>query len=268
MFNHTKNEQLAAGKKFGTYIDSPTYWDSFGQDYVFQRIPVNPLCNQYIKHFYDQFLSLALGRLNLNNTLRILKVDLWNEGIETSRDILGQLKNYDTVGFDLSWAVCKHAKNRLPNTGVVHATCQTLPFASDNFDLVLDLSTIDHIPFDKAKEVFTEYYRVLKPNGLLAVAFWQSNLVTKYVKNVDPDQLFFERKKVAASLEEIGFEIVHSYDTGALLTMIDCNLWLGQFLFWRLKAAFREKLLTSAAKVEPYIINWLGGLHVFYAYHP
>ncbi len=267
MFNHTKNEQQAE-KRFPTYVDTPIYWDTFGQDYVLQKVSVNPLCTQYIKHFYNQFLTLALGRLDLNSDMRILKVDLWNEGIETSRDILGQFKNYDTVGFDLSWTVCRHAKKRLSNAGIVHATCKSLPFASGNFDLVLDLSTIDHIPFSEATGVLSEYYRVLKPGGLLALAFWQSNIATKYVKHIDPDQLFFNSKKVANSLKNIGFEIVDSYNTGALLTFIDCNLWLGQFLFWRLKTVFEDRLFISAAKVEPYLLNLLGGLHIFYAYHP
>jgi SAM-dependent methyltransferase len=198
----------------------------------------------------------------------VLKVDLWNEGVETTRDVLGKFANVDAVGFDFSKTICHMAKNRLHNSSVTQATCQNLPFASEKFDLVLDLSTIDHIPFVYAGEVFSEYYRVLKPEGLLAMAFWRSNVITKYFLHSPTEQLYFDEKKVARELEDNGFRIVSSYDIGSLLTITESNLWLGPFLFWRLKAAFEDRLFTSVAKIEQYILNMMGGLHVFYARHP
>jgi SAM-dependent methyltransferase len=211
---------------------------------------------------------LALGRIKLNSKSRILKVDLWNEGVETSRDILSHFEGFQTVGFDLSKCICRMANERLRGTGILQATCQTLPFAGKGFDLVLDLSTIDHIPFSKTKVIFNEYFRVLKPKGLLAIAFWQSNLATKYILQADPDQFYFDSKRVAESLEDSGFNIIESYNTGLLLTVKNCNFWLGQFMFWRLKTVFEDQLLASSAKLEPYLINWLGGLRVYYACHP
>jgi hypothetical protein len=109
---------------------------------------------------------------------------------------------------------------------------------------------------------------VLKPKGLLAIAFWQSNIVTKYFLYAPAEQRYLDKKKVAAELEDNGFCIVSSYDIGSLLTITESNLWLGPFLFWRLKAAFEDRLFSSVAKLEPYIVNMMGGLHVFYARHP
>ena len=255
-------------KRAATCVDTASYWDKYTTEYLSKQTATNVCSRQYIKSFYNQLVVLALRRLNLTKDTRILKVDLWNEGVETSRDILGNMPDFDTVGFDFSKNVCRLAKNRLDHSGVVQAACRTLPFSSGNFDLLLDLSTIDHIPFAKTKEIFAEYYRVIKPKGLLAVAFWQSNLATKYLLHVDPEQLYFDRKKVAGVLEELGFEIVDSYNTGALLSVMDSNFWLSQFLFWRLKTVLEDKLFTSTARWEPYFSNWLGGLHVFYARHP
>jgi ubiquinone/menaquinone biosynthesis C-methylase UbiE len=208
-----------------------------------------------------------MGRLG-NNRPKVLKADLWNEGIETSRDVLGQFEKYETVGFDVSKTVCQHAKRRLRKPGLLQATCQALPFSSNSFDLVLDLSTIDHMPFATSQKVLTEYYRVLKPQGLLAIAFWQSNIATKYLMSANPDQLYFDRKQIAKSLEQIGFEIVDSYNLGSLLTIMESNFWLGQVMFWQLKAVFKDSLIKFTTKVEPYTINYLGGLHVFYSVHP
>jgi SAM-dependent methyltransferase len=249
-------------------MDTSAYWDRYTTEYLSNQTATNACSRRYIKLFYNQLVALALNRLNLTKETRILKVDLWNEGVETSRDILGNLPVFDTIGFDFSKNVCRLAKNRLDHSGVVQAACRSLPFSSENFDLLLDLSTIDHVPFAKTKEIFAEYYRVIKPEGLLAVAFWQSNLATKYLLHVDPEQLYFDSKKVAGALEELGFEIIDSYNTGALLTVMDSNFWLSQFLFWRLKTVFEDKLFTSTARWEPYLSNWLGGLHVFYARHP
>lgn len=257
----------AGGSGVAACLDTASYWENVADQYVKHK-GGNECSHQYIKFFYNQFVALALGRLNVTRETRILKVDLWNEGVETSRDVLGNLGGVQSFGFDFSKTVCHLAKQRLPNAGIAQATCSTLPFASAKFDLILDLSTIDHIPFSKTKEIFDEYYRVLKPQGLLAVAFWQSNTATKYFLHVDPEQLYFDSKKFAASLENTGFEIVDSYNLGALLTIIDGNFWLGQFLFWRLKTAFEDRLFTSAARVEPYILNWLGGLRVIYARRP
>ncbi len=268
MLGQRKNGKIeGSGSRVAACLDSASYWEDVVDAYVKHK-GGKACSHQYIKFFYNQLVALALGRLNVTRETKILKVDLWNEGVETSRDILGNLRNVESFGFDFSKTVCRLAKQRLHDTAVTQATCRKLPFASQKFDLLLDLSTIDHIPFSKTKEIFEEYYRVLKPKGMLAIAFWQSNIATKYFLHVDPEQLYFDSKKVAYSLEEIGFKIVDSYNIGALLTIIDCNFWLGQFLFWRLKTAFEDKLFTSAARVEPYIFNWLGGLRVFYAYHP
>ncbi len=267
MLGHGAVKGKLQSAKMAVSQDTASYWDDLVTKYMKNR-GGKECSHQYIASFYNQLVLLALGRLKVTKDTKVLKVDLWNEGVETSRDILGNLGGLETYGFDFSRAVCRLANQRLNNAGITQATCHSLPFAKEKFDLLLDLSTIDHVPFSKTREIFSEYYRVLKPQGLLAVAFWQSNIATKYFLRVDPEQLYFDNKKVATSLEDVGFEIVESYNIGALLTIIDCKFWLGQFLFWRLKAAFEDKLFTSAARVEPYFFNWLGGLRVFYAIHP
>lgn len=249
-------------------LDNASYWDNYSAGYLSNNQISKGQINLYIKAFYYQLVSLALSRLEENKKPRILKIDLWNEGVETSRDILGKFGKTDAFSFDLSKNICCLAKERLNEVGIVQATCQNIPYASSNFDLLLDLSTIDHIPFNKTTQVFEEYYRLLKPKGMLAIAFWQSNIATKYLLHIDPEQLYFDSKKVANSLEKIGFKIVASYNLGALITLHECNFWIGDFLYWRLKRVFDERLFNWSAKLEPYIYNWLGGLRVYYAIHP
>jgi len=249
-------------------LGSMNYWDSSITTYAVERRNIQEWTTQYIKTFYQLLVNRALGQLKPGNNPRILKVDLWNEGVETSRDILGGFRAQDVVGFDFSKTICRLAKRRLKTSDVAQATCHSLPFASDRFDLVLDLSTIDHIPFRDVSLIFGEYFRVLKPGGLLAVAFWRQNLVTKYFMHKPAEQFYFDKRKVAQELENNGFQIVNSYDIGSLLTITENNLWLGPFLFWQLKSVFEDRLLNSVAKLEQYVLNMMGGLHVFYARHP
>jgi len=268
LVSHFNSKRNPSVNRVASCLDNASYWDNYTAGYLGNNQISKGQINLYIKAFYYQLVSLALSRLEKNKKPKILKIDLWNEGVETSRDILGKFGYADAFSFDLSKNICCLAKNRLNEVGIVQATCQNIPYASSNFDLLLDLSTIDHIPFNKTQQVFEEYYRVLKPKGMLAIAFWQSNLATKYLRHIDPEQLYFDSKKVAKSLEKIGFDIVASYNLGALLTLRECNFWMGEFLYWRLKAAFDERLFSWSAKLEPYVYNWLGGLHVYYAIHP
>jgi len=249
-------------------LGNMSYWDNRVTNYEVERKNIQEWTHQYIKIFYQQLVNRALGQLKSTKNLHVLKVDLWNEGVETTRDILGNFASVDAVGFDFSKRICRMAKNRLHSSNVTQATCQSLPFASEKFDLVLDLSTIDHIPFAYADEVFSEYYRVLKPKGLLAMALWRSNIITKYFLHTPAEQLYFDVKKVANELEVNGFRIISSYNTGSLLTITESKLWLGPFMFWRMKTAFEDKLFSSVAKLEQYVLNIMGGLHVFYARHP
>lgn len=253
---------------FSSCDSSMSYWDNYVNSYFLARKQSPEWTHQYIRAFYLQLVNRALGQLTSKKNLRVLKVDLWNEGVETTRDILGSFPSVDGIGFDFSSKICRLAKNRLRNTGIAQATCQNLPFASGKFDLVLDLSTIDHVPFSGVGKIFGEYFRVLKPKGLLATAFWRSTAVTKYFLRPHEDQFYFDANKVARALEESGFSIVSSYDIGSLLTIMESNFWLGQFVFWRLKRAFEDRLLTSVARVEQYFLNTMGGLHVFCARHP
>jgi SAM-dependent methyltransferase len=249
-------------------LGSMNYWDNSITAYNVDRVNIQDWTNQYIKKFYQLLVNRALSQLKPGRKPQILKVDLWNEGVETSRDVLGGFAAQDAVGFDFSKTICRLAKNRLKSHNVAQATCHSLPFASDRFDLILDLSTIDHIPFSDVGHVFREYYRVLKPGGLLAVAFWRSNLVTKYFMHKPPDQYYFEEKNTAGELQKAGFRIENSYAIGSLLTITENNLWLGPFMFWRLKSVFKDRFVDSVAKIEQSSLNMMGGLHVFNARHP
>ncbi len=109
----------------------------------------------------------------LNEEPRVLKVDLWNEGIDFERNILQHLKGYDKklYGIDISFKVCALAKKHTSNVNVSTGTIEALAFKSESFNMLLDLSTLDHMPKEKVGTVIAEYNRVLCQSGIFVLVF-------------------------------------------------------------------------------------------------
>jgi len=109
-------------------------------------------------------VSLARSYLEDKTDARTLKTDLWNEGKKNERffsDSPGV-----NFGIDISGEVCGLAKEKVGDKiRVVNANIGALPFRDRSFDIVLDISTIDH--FDSPESAVREYHRILKPGGVV-----------------------------------------------------------------------------------------------------
>jgi SAM-dependent methyltransferase len=150
-----------------------------------------------------------------------LKTDLWNEGVETNRCVVGTLEErYDflsMVGIDISRPNCQQAKDRLRRTDIINADIRALPFARENFDMIFDVSTIDHVPPTEAQEVLDEYWRVLKKSGMFLVIFWYAggllSLSHKLHKPSEferaPYRYYFPVKAIEASMR--GFQLLDKF---------------------------------------------------------
>ncbi len=104
--------------------------------------------------------------------LRILKVDCWNEGIDLERNILAHLQEGNKLyAMDLAHETCLMAKKNTKNIFVNNGSIEMIPFKDCSFDLLLDLSTSDHLPKEKLPQVFQEYNRVLEKKGIVILVF-------------------------------------------------------------------------------------------------
>jgi SAM-dependent methyltransferase len=138
----------------------------------------------YIGQSILDVVNIAFRHVGKNG-LTVLKTDLWNEGIETNRDVLGRLEDAENTSFvavDISRTVCRFAKDCLSKSSIVQADILNMPFKPDSFDAVLDLSTIDHIPADRIHAVMDEYQRVTKKFGILLLLFWRDSEATKLIQ--------------------------------------------------------------------------------------
>lgn len=92
---------------------------------------------------------------------KTLKTDTWNE-VNTEYPI--KADKY----IELDKARVRLAKEM--GYDAVVGDIRDMPFEDEEFDNIIDLSTIDHVP--DFKPVLKEYYRVLKEDGLLVVVVW------------------------------------------------------------------------------------------------
>jgi SAM-dependent methyltransferase len=98
---------------------------------------------------------------------RVLKLDLWNEAVNTR--ILNWMKaqGAHAVGIDVSFVTTSRAaRNASENGGslqLVQADIRELPFPNNSFDLLYTMGTIEHI--DEYRDAVAEACRVLRPGG-------------------------------------------------------------------------------------------------------
>jgi SAM-dependent methyltransferase len=102
---------------------------------------------------------------------RILKLDLWNEAINTRILHWMAARGARTFGLDVSNTVVTRAVSSLRENhfspGLVQADVRRIPFADATFDFVYTMGTIEHI--DEYETALSEIHRVLKEGGLAIV---------------------------------------------------------------------------------------------------
>lgn len=133
------------------------------------------LISLYWRHYKAYCVRAAVDRCGIRRPLDILKTDLWNEAVGFAHgDIKEWLPTmyYTLSGLDISPLVCNLAKARLGERVVIRVGSITkLPFNGHVFDLVLDVSTIDHLKGMDYGTALIEYHRVLKAGGVLMLLF-------------------------------------------------------------------------------------------------
>jgi 2-polyprenyl-6-hydroxyphenyl methylase/3-demethylubiquinone-9 3-methyltransferase len=130
------------------------FYESVAQLYPEEEIVYETLRGRIRKQFVLEYLKKFHGKL----------LDLGcNRGFYIS-----QYKNGQAFGVDIAYAVLKKAHERFPQGQFIEGDAQNLSFIrSNSFDSILCSEMIEHVPFPQ--KVFTECYRILKPQGLLLI---------------------------------------------------------------------------------------------------
>ena len=150
-------------------------WDKvasrFRRNYVRTGVPFKDLAYQMI---YTELIRETIDD-ELPKDPTILKTDLWNEGIEVGRDLASSIStdkvNLQVVGADISAYVCDAALTATDGAfHVVRGTLLSPPFRKI-FDMIIDPSTVDHMPA-KLRDIWIRgEHSSLKDNGILLISF-------------------------------------------------------------------------------------------------
>lgn len=101
----------------------------------------------------------------------VLKTDLFEEGFGQDALLDVFVATYPVViGMDVSHVVTVEARKRIPTAaGYVVSDASALPFKAGSFDLIVSISTLDHLPPPLLAGALAELSRVLRPRGCLVL---------------------------------------------------------------------------------------------------
>jgi SAM-dependent methyltransferase len=118
---------------------------------------------------YYRRCEMALIRRELGDLAgkRVLKLDLWNEALNTRILHWIDSQAHQVVGLDISHVVTRLAKRNSVSRGaplrVLQADIRDLPLSSGSFDCAYAMGTIEHIR--EYEQALREIRRVLRPGG-------------------------------------------------------------------------------------------------------
>jgi SAM-dependent methyltransferase len=98
------------------------------------------------------------------------------------------------IGVDLLFDRLLHARHTLPNSGFSNADGQSLPYATETFDLALQYTAISSVlDSEIRRKICVDMLRVLKPGGMiLSYDFWlnPTNPQTRGIRPAEIKRLF------------------------------------------------------------------------------
>lgn len=118
---------------------------------------------------------------------KVLKTDCFNEGANYAP--IANLFE-DAYCVDVDNELVNKAKKAFPDLKCFVGDIRELPFDDEIFDVVIDCSTIDHVPdFEK---VIIEYNRVLRKDGICLICTWVSlEKLTEDTKKWNKENQYF-----------------------------------------------------------------------------
>ena len=142
----------------------------------------------------------------------ILKLDLWNEGGRKGVFDVGLFKTFDIVGMDIAEVACDKARTENPWLKLLNATIELLPIRDKSQDVILDLSTSDHVPLEAFRRVIRDYARILKAKGELLMIF--NNRLPGTPRLTDVADYWFTTEEVEEALSPFfTIELIKPYGT-------------------------------------------------------
>lgn len=172
----------------------------------------------YEKIAHERWRLLISNSVSFLSNSYILKTDSWNESKCNDNNTTLGISGDNTIIFsDICFPILK--MNSV-NSNLINCDIRSLPFVSESFSAVLDISTSDHCDYDEFQAILLEYNRILKINGILVLVYnskdsiiWNS--LTKFricspSYTGIPPVYYFSTKMVIRDLLASGYRINHN----------------------------------------------------------
>lgn len=134
------------------------FWDSVSGKYE--------EANAKVQSVHDQRYLEALEFADPKDNLKIL--NLWSRMGRSLKYFKPAFKNSEIINMEISPKMLEIAKQRYPDETFLSTDLVTIPWESNYFDRVISLETLEHSP--DPFSLLSEFYRVLKPGGLLVMS--------------------------------------------------------------------------------------------------
>jgi SAM-dependent methyltransferase len=137
------------------------HWDNLA------RMMPDILPAESTQYYRRREIALIQNHFGVLQGKKVLKLDLWNEAVNTRILNWMDSQGADTYGMDISYRTVSRAQE---NSSSINGRIRTLqsdirfiPFAENSFDFVYTMGTIEHV--EEYEIVVEEIERVLKPGG-------------------------------------------------------------------------------------------------------
>lgn len=179
------------------------------------------------QYYRRREIALIQRHLNTLEKHKILKLDLWNEAVNTRIMNWLETQGAETYGLDIShitaYRALSNSSIKYESFRIVQADIDCIPFPDNSFDVVYAMGTIEH---NKEYELsLSEIYRVLSPGGKAIIGVphkWDIFLRPVFVGILDlfGKYLYSPERSMSANqlkraLQKSGFQIRNR--TGLLL---------------------------------------------------
>ena len=169
---------------------------------------INPITKLYYDYIYEMYLKLANENSSEGNIILDIGCGVGNYIIALSKI------NRVCFGVDPLYEASllkaqQKAKDENVNISLIRGVSENLPFGDKKFDMVLSLSTLQHVS-DQDKTL-SEIKRVLKDSGFLLVSVpTNRNISTLFRKSKKPEYFTkdFDLKETKKVVTENSFEIL------------------------------------------------------------
>jgi SAM-dependent methyltransferase len=122
------------------------------------------------------------------------------------RDWKERFQSRDDVGIDYAWPALPLARRRT-SASLAGASASDLPLLGERFNAVHSADVLQHMTIAGARQALTEFHRVLRPGGLVALRLRATRRLIPNVPDVDFDHAYTPAL-LGGQLKTSGFEVL------------------------------------------------------------